>query len=111
MIAKDIEYRNRKLLDLAHKINECQVQIPGVCIGWSDHGCEPAHANNWHPVYGKGGSRKAHDCFFSAACRPCHSAIDQGSKLDNEERHHYWQIGHERTLLELFRRGYLKVAA
>lgn len=111
MIAKDPEYRNRKLLDLAHKIQECQLQIPGICIGWSDHGCEPAHANAWHPVYGKGMSRKAHDIYTCASCHPCHVALDRSGKLSGEEKHELWRIGHSRTLLELFRRGYLKVAA
>lgn len=111
MIAKDIEYRNRRLLDLAHGINECTLQIPGVCIGWSDHGCEPAHANNWRPEYGKGGARKAHDCFFAAACHACHVEIDQGKRLDNEERHEYWRRGQSRTLLALFRAGKLTVKA
>jgi len=109
MIVKDIEYRNRKLLDVAHKINECQLQIPGVCQGWSEEGCEPAHANNWHPVYGKGGARKAHDNFFAAGCHACHFELDQGRNLSNEERHEYWRIGHARTLLEMFRRGFVKV--
>lgn len=111
MIAKDPEYRNRKLLDLAHKIQECQLQIPVVCIGWSDHGCEPAHANNWRPVFGKGGSRKAHDCYFAAGCNPCHRELDQGKRFTGEEKFEFWSRGHDRTLLELFRRGYLKVAA
>ena len=111
MIAKDREYRNSALLDLAHQIQECQLQLPEVCEGFSEHGCEPAHANNWRSVFGKGGARKAHDCFFAAACHPCHAELDQGRRFDADEKFEYWSRGHDRTLLELFRRGLLKVAA
>lgn len=111
MIAKDVEYRNRKLLDLAHRMQQCQLRIPGVCIGHSEHGCEPAHANNWRQTFGKGGARKAHDCFFAAACHPCHVALDQGNKLTGEEKFEYWSRGHNRTLLALFRNGWIKVNA
>lgn len=111
MIAKDPEYRNRKLLDLAHKLTDCQLQLPGICAMYSEHGCEPAHANNWHPVYGKGGARKAHDIYHCAACHNCHAALDQGKDLSNKDRQFYWDIGFKRTMLEYLRRGWLKVAA
>lgn len=103
-----MNYRNRNLLDLAHRVNECQIQIPGICIGYSVEGCEPAHSN-WG-VHGKGGALKAHDHFHAASCHPCHAAIDQGRVLSEEDRKHYWQRGFERTLTLYFANGWLKVA-
>jgi hypothetical protein len=100
-------FRSRALLDCAHKIQECQLQTP-ACIGHSEHGCEPAHAN-WSR-YGKGGALKAHDCFYVAACHPCHAYLDQGMDLTREERLDYWQRGFERTVLALWERGLVRVA-
>lgn len=108
MIPKDIEYRNRKLLDLAHDVNECQLQIPGVCEGYSAHGCEPAHANNWLPVFGKGAARKAHDCFAVPSCHRCHGELDQGKRLTAEEKQFYWTVGFFRTVLLYFRNGWIR---
>jgi hypothetical protein len=92
-------YRNRTLLDLAYSL-ECQVQLPGVCEGGIG---EPAHSNQSR--HGKGGGIKAHDCFIAAACRACHRELDQGRTMDRDEKFEAWQRAHERTLLELFRRG------
>lgn len=102
-----MNYRNRALLDAIHKIQECQLQTP-ACIGFQEHGSEPAHAN-WSR-YGKGMQIKAHDCFIAAGCHPCHAYIDQGSKLSNEEKLDYWQRGFERTVLALWARELVKVA-
>jgi len=101
-------YRNRKLLDLAHRVHECQVQIDGVCIGYSPHGCEPAHAN-WSE-YGKSMGRKADDVYHAAACHACHAELDQGKQLSREERLDYWRRGFERTMLYYFRQGWLRIA-
>ncbi|MRR49354.1 MAG: DUF1364 family protein [Rhodocyclaceae bacterium] len=102
-------FRSRSLLDLAHRVTECQVRIPGVCAGHSDHGCEPAHSNQQR--HGKGMGHKAADCFHAAACHACHAELDQGSRLTKEERRDYWQAAHERTLQLYFENGWLKVAA
>lgn len=100
-------HRNRKLLDLAHQINECQIQIPGVCTGYSPEGCEPAHSNQQR--HGKGVGRKSHDIFHAAGCHACHMEIDQMNRLPREAKEHYWREGFERTLLEYFKRGLLVV--
>lgn len=94
-----MNFRCRPLLDLAHHL-PCQ---------WCGKGTasEPAHSNQ--QKHGKGMSIKAHDVFFAALCHDCHSEIDQGSKLTKGERMELWQTAFERTLLELWKRGWLKV--
>lgn len=93
-IVKRNPYRNRKILDLAHKVNECQVRIPSVCIGYSAHGCEPAHSNQ--SIHGKGAGQKADDNRHVAACHSCHVAIDQGP-MPKAEKVRLWNAAFERT--------------
>ena len=99
-----MNYRNRALLDLAYQI-ECTLQLPGQCEGGIG---EPCHSNQ--SVHGKGGSLKAHDCFFASGCRSCHRELDQGKRYTREEKREFWQRAHERTLLALWERGLVKVA-
>lgn len=105
--ARNGHYRSRKLLDLAHKITECQVKIPGVCQGYSPEGCEPAHSNQQR--HGKGKGLKAEDCFYAAACHACHVELDQGHALSREEKARYWQLGFENTYRRLLVDGLLIV--
>ena len=86
MFQKEGLYRNRKLLDLAHKVEYCQIQIPGVCTGYTG-GCEPAHSNEYR--HGKGKGMKSHDVFHGAGCRACHYEIDNGKLLSKDDRRHY----------------------
>jgi hypothetical protein len=102
LIPKDIAYRNRKLLDLAHRIDECQ-----VCFRYTE-GCEPAHSD--YAEHGKGMQRKAHDCFFAAMCHDCHRENGQG-KGSAEERFDVWRRAADRTWLICWRNGWIKVAA
>lgn len=99
-----MNYRNRELLDLAYAI-PCQLNLPG-CDGGVG---EPAHSNQSR--HGKGGSIKAHDCFFASGCRSCHREIDQGKTMSREEKFDVWQRAYERTMLELWRRGLIGVTA
>ena len=69
LIPKNINYRNRRLLDLAHLINECQFKTP-ACIGYQIHGCEPAHSD--FGEHGKSMAMKAADDQHVASCHPCH---------------------------------------
>ena len=94
-----MNFRNRALLDLAHHL-PCQ---------WCGKGeaSEPAHSNQ--SKHGKGMSIKSHDAFFAALCHDCHRNLDQGSKMSREERAEMWQTAFERTFLELWTRGWLKV--
>lgn len=106
-MSQKFTHRDRKLLDLAHRLTDCQILIPGVCQGFAPEGCEPAHSNQLK--HGRGASFKSHDVFHAAACHACHAEIDHGNKLNKEEKERYWLRGFENTLLEYFKRGWLKV--
>jgi len=100
----DANYRNRRLLDAVRELH-CQFQIPGVCDGGV--GADPCHSNQ--QLHGKGKSLKAHDCFVAAGCRACHREVDQGMRLSRDERVHYWQVAHDRTMLLLWQRDIIEV--
>ena len=92
-------FRSRALLDLAHRVTECQI------CGRHSPGCEPSHAN-WSE-YGKGMGLKAHDVFHAALCHDCHVLLDQGAEWTREERKEKWQAAFVNTLLLYFRNGWL----
>lgn len=94
-------FRSRDLLDLSYQV-ECTLRLPCCEGGYG----EPAHSNQAR--HGKGGSIKAHDCFFASACRPCHRELDQGRTMSREEKFDVWQRGHEETLVALFTQGLIK---
>jgi len=100
-LQKSNNYRNRKLLDLAHRMDDCQVGIPGVCTGYSPGGCEPAHSNQMED---------GHDALHAACCHACHVEIDQGKSLDRELKQFYLDRGIKRTLTEYFKRGWVVLA-
>ena len=102
-------YRNRKLLDLAHRLQFCQMQILGYCEGFSGDGCEPAHSNQIR--HGKGTGIKAHDWWHVAACRACHDVLDgrTPSSLTKSEKNEYFEHGWERTMDRYFREGWIGV--
>lgn len=101
-------YRNRKLLDLSHRVTKCQLQIPGVCVAHSAHGCEPAHSNQIR--HGKGFGNKAADYMHVAACHSCHAEFDQGKRLGKAEKTALFAEGWERTIALYFENGWLEVA-
>ena len=68
---------------------------------------QAAHAN-W-TEYGKGMSIKAHDCYSAALCVTCHSNIDQGSKLDYQERKELWEAAWRKTILVLFENSLIQI--
>lgn len=98
-----MNYRNRELLSLAYQL-PCMLQLP-CCEGGVG---EPAHSNQ--PKHGKGGAIKAHDCFFVPACRACHRELDQGKTMTRDEKRAAWDAAFERTYLELWKRGLIRVA-
>ena len=100
--------RSRRLLDRCHELTHCTLQIPGVCIGVSPEGLEPAHANM--EAAGKGMGIKADDTCIAAACHPCHVELDQGKNLSRDERQWYWLRGYMRTMRAFFQRGWIRVA-
>lgn len=81
-LTKKITYRNRKLLDLAHEVKECQFRLPN-CRGYSLHGCEPIHSD--HSEHGKGFGLKAADDQHVAGCHSCHLHYGDSSNFPNRE--------------------------
>jgi hypothetical protein len=64
-----------------------------------------AHSNQQRD--GKGMGIKAHDYRIAALCYNCHTDIDQGQRLNKEERKAVWDEAHRRTIGWLFDRGHL----
>ena len=64
-----------------------------------------AHSNQQKD--GKGMGIKAHDYRIAALCYSCHADIDQGQRLNKEERKAVWDEAHRRTIGWLFDRGHL----
>jgi hypothetical protein len=52
---------------------------------------------------------KAHDYRIAALCFTCHADIDQGKRLNKDERKAVWDEAHRRTIGWLFDRGHLIV--
>ncbi len=88
-------YRNRRMLNLAHRVTECQFQIEGVCEVISPNGCEPAHSN--HYEHGHGMGQKSADDQHIASCKSCHLYYD-AHKLPKEEELPKFNAGRERTM-------------
>lgn len=102
-------YRNRKLLDLAHRVTECT-----HCGRYSSHGCEPAHENSIEA--GKGFGIKSRDQRHAAMCNSCHGWYDQGKGMDptgvfsDAEKTEVWNRAHKRTYDLYFEEGWLVVS-
>ncbi len=98
-------YRNRKLLDLAHQTSLCQFQLPG-CSGVSLDGCIPIHADGIR--YGKGIGIKSHDYYHVAGCNHCHRAYESLPKAEKQE---VFDPANMRTIALYFREGWIGVLA
>lgn len=88
-------FRSKRLLEAARL-------LPCQHCGRDDGTVVAAHSNQL--VHGKGGALKAHDCFIAALCAVCHSALDQGKDMSKLERREFWQMAHNKTMLEFFQR-------
>ena len=108
IIQKTPALRNRKFLDLAHSIQECQLQVPGVCKGFSPEGCEPCHGNwSWTGI----STAKKSDDVFAAGCHDCHRALDEYQNgMTRAEAEQLWSRGVVRTLIYMMRHEMLAVA-
>ena len=95
-------YRNRKLLDLAHRVHHCMFKLPG-CKGYVVEGCEPVHSDRQR--HGKGGGIKAGDDQHVAGCHHCHEAY---TKLPKEEKLEKFEEARVRTFLNYEAQGWLK---
>ena len=91
-------YRNKRLLELVRMApcQNCGSQDGTICA---------AHSNQMRD--GKGKGIKAHDYRIAALCFRCHSELDQGSKLNREERLQIWEDAHRKTIGWLFENGHL----
>ena len=93
-------YRNQKLLETVREF-EC------VLCGAEDGTVVAAHSNQLRD--GKGKGRKAHDYRIAALCYRCHMAIDQGHRMNKQEKEAMWEEAHRKTIGYLFERGKLWV--
>jgi len=97
-----MNYRNRKLLDLAKQAPFCF-----ACGRVNDGTVVMAHSNQSKD--GKGMSIKAHDYRVAAMCHTCHAALDQGSTMSRQERIDMWEDAHRATMGWLFQAGLVVV--
>lgn len=74
-LPKTCRRENRHLLDMARNM-PCLFQIKDVCNG--DWQTTVAAHSNWAEHGGKGGARKADDCYSAWACCDCHHWLDFG---------------------------------
>lgn len=95
-------YRDRKLLDLAHELHECT-----VCGEYSVEGLEPAHQNGI--AAGKGHSIKGQDHRHAAMCHSCHQQYDTGNE-PREVKWELWTRAHLVTFDRYWSNGWLKVS-
>ena len=89
-------YRNQKLLEIVREFN-C------VLCGAEDGTVVAAHSNQLRD--GKGKGIKAHDYRIAALCYRCHMAIDQGHRMNKQEKEAMWEEAHRKTIGYLFERG------
>lgn len=103
-----MNYRNRKLLDLARD-EAC------TNCGAQDGTIVAAHSNLSR--HGKGKSIKAADCYIAFLCHRCHSWLDQGLGRDptdtwlgyREDKEAMFCRAMEKTLLQLWTSKKIKV--
>ena len=93
-------FRNQKLLEIVREF-EC------VLCGAEDGTVVAAHSNQLRD--GKGKGIKAHDYRIAALCYRCHMAIDQGHRMNKQEKEAMWEEAHRKTIGYLFERGKLWV--
>ena len=95
-----MNYRNRKLLDLAHTA-PCFAKFDHQCM---EHlGCDPAHSDSH--IFGKGKGLKAHDWAFASLCNPAHMMLGQ---MEREERFYEWLHAFVATQKYLWEEGLVK---
>lgn len=94
-------YRNRKLLDLAHK-GPCLADFHHKCEGWQ--GCDPAHSDNL--MFGRGHGHKTPDWAFAILCNTAHRMLDQ---MKREEGFYAWLRAYVKTQNYLWENGFIKV--
>ena len=96
-----MNYRNAKLLRAVR-------EAPCMMCGIQDGTVVAAHSNQLRD--GKGRGIKAHDYRIAAMCYRCHAEIDQGARLNKEERLQAWEEAHRKTVGWLFDNQWLSCA-
>ena len=86
-------YRNRNLLDVIR-------QSPCQACGREDGTVVAAHSNQLRD--GKGRGLKSHDYRVAALCYACHMELDQGTKMDKDQRVQFFEDAHRATIGWLF---------
>lgn len=80
----------------------CLFALPGICN--RDPATTVAAHSNWAQHGGKGGARKADDCYSAWSCSACHAWLDSG-KADGERKKvafmlaHLSQVNHWRRIV------------
>lgn len=93
---KAVYVRSKKLME-AYRCIPCQ------SCGRDDGTVCGAHSN-W-AEHGKGRGIKASDDKCASLCSRCHSLLDQGYSMNNEEKRDMWFTAHRKTVEELTKRG------
>lgn len=87
---KEVARRCPALLELARG-KPCLLRISGVCCGGTET-TVAAHSN--YSVHGKGGHRKADDCYSVWACARCHTWLDSSYVAEYEEKVSAFMLAH-----------------
>jgi len=95
-------YRNRKLLDVLR-------QSPCQACGRADGTIVAAHSNQLRD--GKGRGLKSHDYRVAALCYACHMELDQGKKMDKDQRVQFFEDAHRATIGWLFENEHITVTS
>jgi len=82
-------YRNKKLLEAIRN-------LPCQHCGREDGTVVAAHSNQLRD--GKGRGIKSSDAAIAALCYTCHMMIDQGHKLNKQEKFYIWDTAHINTI-------------
>jgi len=93
-------YRNKRLFEIVR-------QSPCQNCGISDGTVVAAHSNQLRD--GKGRGLKSHDYRIAALCYRCHSDLDQGSKMDKNQRIQFFEDAHRNTIGWLFEQGHIEI--
>lgn len=88
-------YRSPKLLAAVRTLPCAHCGLPGPS--------EASHSNSL--TDGKGMGIKAHDHRIAALCHTCHVDLDQGSRMDKQQRREFFNEAHRRTIGWLFDLG------
>lgn len=97
-----MNYRNKKLLNLAKECPYCM-----LCNRLNRGDVVAAHSNQLKD--GKGMGIKAHDYRIAYLCHQCHAEIDQGHEMNKAMRQLNWETAHRNTIGWLFENGHLGV--